>query len=90
MSNTAVITTQTNFDGNVGEKFQKLMNELKETRFPGEGNKLSCGECVYDSCDEWEQDGEECPICCRCNCGSQECELEIERQEFYAEYWADF
>lgn len=31
-----------------------------------------------------------CPICECEGCNSEECELEIERQEYMAEYWADF
>lgn len=88
MSETVVMaTTQTISDSKSEEN---IKFEEGEKRFPGEANMLTCEDHVYDSCDEWEQDGDECPICCRCNCGSQECELEIERQEFYAEYWADF
>lgn len=87
MSETVVmVTTQIVSDS----KSEQTIKIKEEKRFPGEANMLTCEDNVHDSGDDWEQDGVECPICCRCDCGSQVCELEIERQEFYAEYWADF
>lgn len=83
-----MIETQTT----VNPPKQEVPNKDSE-RFPGEGKK--CGEVVeveeLDYSDmEFDNYEHECPICRECGCDSNECELEIERQEYMAEYWADF
>ena len=85
MSETVIMeTTQTISDS----RTEETIKVPEGKGFHSEQNILACEENAYDSCDEWDQDGDECPICYSCNCESQECKLEMERQEFYAEYWA--
>ena len=63
-------------------------NNGKE-RFPGKGKKCLVIEEDYSDF-EPEVNEYECPICDQCGCQSEKCELEMERQEYMAEYWADF
>jgi hypothetical protein len=63
-----------------------------DSRFPGDGK--TCGEMDEQERDYFEYEREvvvnDCLICGDCDCDSEKCELEIERQEYMAEYWADF
>ena len=67
-----------------------MEDEKSEVRFPGQGN--TCGEWTDEEYAEYEQEVSEndCVICGECDCQSEKCEMEIERQECMAEYWADF
>ena len=67
-----------------------MEDEKSEVRFPGQGN--TCGEWTDEEYAEYEQEVSEndCVICGECDCQSEKCEMEIERQEYMAEYWADF
>ena len=60
-----------------------------DERFPGKG--ITCDEYEQDYLEyEREVNENDCPICGECGCRRKSCEMEIERQEYMAEYWADF
>ena len=63
----------------------------EDVRFPGKGQTCVVIDSEQESSDfEFSIDGYVCPICEQCGCKKEECEMEIERQEYMAEYWADF
>ena len=38
----------------------------------------------------YTDDEPDCPVCGACGCCDEECEMEIDRAEYQAQYWADF
>ena len=82
-----MIETQTTIDVHTTSSVEEQMK-----RFPGEGKPSGYYEVDEEELMKYEPDVDEheCPICCECGCESEECDLEIERQEYMAEYWADF
>ena len=43
-----------------------------------------------DMGDHYTDDEPDCPVCGACGCYDEECEMEIDRAEYQAQYWADF
>ena len=43
-----------------------------------------------DMGDHYTDDEPDCPVCGSCGCYDEECEMEIDRAEYQAQYWADF
>ena len=43
-----------------------------------------------DMGDHNTDDEPDCPVCGACGCYDEECEMEIDRVEYQAQYWADF
>lgn len=43
-----------------------------------------------DMGNHYTDDEADCPVCGACGCCDEECEMEIDRAEFQAQYWADF
>ena len=43
-----------------------------------------------DMGDHNTDDEPDCPVCGACGCYDEECEMEIDRAEYQAQYWADF
>ena len=43
-----------------------------------------------DMGDHYTDDEPDCPVCGACGCCDEECEMEIDRAEYLAQYWADF
>ena len=56
----------------------------------------SNSEMDIDECDDYSQnmdvchDCDECPVCSDYGCTNSDCIEEIEKAEYYAQYWADF
>ena len=43
-----------------------------------------------DMGNHYTDDEPDCPVCGACGCCDEECEMEIDRTEYLAQYWADF
>ena len=56
----------------------------------------SNSEMDIDECDDYSQnmdvchDCDECPVCSDYGCTNSDCVEEMEKAEYYAQYWADF
>ena len=43
-----------------------------------------------DMGNHYTDDEPDCPVCGACGCCDEQCEMEIDRAEYLAQYWADF
>lgn len=60
-----------------------------------EGDNVEEVNCIEDYIQEKKINSKEChyilcPICNEYNCQEEECDIEIERQDHMAQFWADF
>ena len=78
--------------GGIKEKHKHTHTEMKDTNTnqnPEENDMDYSQDCCGDDSYQYE-DTSECPVCEAIGCCDEACEMEIDRAEYLAQYWADF
>ena len=82
---------------NTAEVYDNEMDFSQEVGNVNEG--MDCSQDIdfsqdidysQDMGNHYTDDEPDCPVCGACGCCDEECEMEIDRAEYLAQYWADF
>ena len=76
---------------NTAKVYDNEMDFSQEVGNVNEGMDFSQDIDYSQNMDNHYTDDEpDCPVCGACGCYDEQCEMEIDRAEYQAQYWADF